>query len=160
MDVINFMEDDCCEFSWSDAQGRQNEVRLRVYCDPVAGWPEHADMAVGVSNVEGHREQGQVNFLDPIHLLKGRIRDAAMGFKYEHGTDIYFLATEYDMYIRPRAWQLNLYFLGLALKNHPHLEPLFADLEMDMAEAKRRAEARGSDSIGTRPRDIWRNLLF
>ncbi|KAI0837445.1 hypothetical protein F5Y06DRAFT_287976 [Hypoxylon sp. FL0890] len=160
LDPADFRED-CCDFVWSDNPNGQDEVRLRVWCDPIGeGWPKNGDMKIGRSNVEGHRGSGEVNFLDPVHLLKGRIRDAAMGFTHEHGADIYFLATVFDKYVRPRIGLLNLDFVGLALKNHPYLEPLFADLGLNMGEAKRRAEARGPNSVRDQPKDVWLNLVF
>ncbi|KAI1411241.1 hypothetical protein F5Y13DRAFT_201441 [Hypoxylon sp. FL1857] len=159
MSIINLRED-FCEFSWSDSPNRQDEVILRVFCDPIFGWPVQADMTIGRSIVSGYRVSGEVKFVDPIHLLKGRIRDAAMGFILEHGADIYLIATEFDSYVRPNAGALNLAYVGLALNNHAYLEPLFADLNLDIAEAKRRAQARGPNSIRDEPRDVWLNLLF
>ncbi|OTA95170.1 hypothetical protein M434DRAFT_29204 [Hypoxylon sp. CO27-5] len=157
--VINLQES-FCEFTWSDTEDRKDEITLKVYCDPVFGWPEEADMLTEPYHVQGHRKSGQVHFLEPIHLLKGRIREAAMEFKHEHGADIYFLATEYDSHIRPHARALNLTYVGLVLKHHAYLEPLFTNLGLDITEAKRKAGLRRANIIGDEPRNVWHNLLF
>ncbi|KAI0098603.1 hypothetical protein F4776DRAFT_676648 [Hypoxylon sp. NC0597] len=157
--VVN-LQPNFCEFTWSDTQERRDEITLKVYCGPISGWREDADMMTRPCHIEGSRKSGEVNFVEPIHLLKGRIREAAMGFKHEHGADIYFLITEYDSYVRTHVRMLDLTYVGLVLQHHAYLEPVFANLDIDVDEAKRKAGVKRADKIDDEPKDIWRNLLL
>jgi hypothetical protein len=59
---------------------------------------------------------GQASFLDPFYLFKGKLRAAATRSKFHDSSDLRWLEGRYGHYIHERKGELNLQYIGLALK--------------------------------------------
>lgn len=80
--------------------------------------------------------QGSSFFLDPFYLFKGKLRAAATRGKFHDSADLRMLGGKYKADIESRAHELNVQYLGLALKRYPELERLFQQLGIDVEQAK------------------------
>jgi hypothetical protein len=82
---------------------------------------------------------GTSSFLDPFHLFKGKLRAAGTRAKFHDSADLRWLETRYGQAIQARKQELNLQYVGLALKRYPELEMLFTRIGIDISEAKNAA---------------------
>ncbi|KAG4430178.1 hypothetical protein IFR05_014337 [Cadophora sp. M221] len=78
-------------------------------------------------------------FLDPVYLFKGKLRATATRAKFHDSADLRWLEGHFGQAIRARRDELNPQYVGLAMKRHPELEPLFIRLGIDVAAAKNAA---------------------
>jgi len=82
---------------------------------------------------------GTSAFLDPVYLFKGKLRAAATRAKFHDSADLRWLEGHFPQELQTRRAELNLQYIGLALKRYPELEILFQRLEIDVDEAKNAA---------------------
>ncbi|KAJ4179365.1 hypothetical protein NW759_017300 [Fusarium solani] len=80
--------------------------------------------------------QGSSFFLDPFYPFKGKLRAAATRGKFHDSADLRMLGGKYKSVIESRAQELNVQYIGLALKRYPELERLFQQLGIDVEQAK------------------------
>ena len=79
---------------------------------------------------------GDVVILDPIYLFKGTLRAAAQRSQFRHSADLRWLESRFSQQIRARSHELNLEFIGAAIKRHAELELLFNRIGVDVNAAK------------------------
>lgn len=84
--------------------------------------------------------QGASSFFDPFYLFKGKLCAAATRAKFHDSADLRMLAGKYESVIRSRARELNLEYVGLAIKRYLELGRLFEQLGIDVEEASRVAK--------------------
>jgi hypothetical protein len=71
-----------------------------------------------------------------------------------------FMIPEISDYIHERKGELNLQYIGLALKRYPELEHLFHRLEIDLARAKHAARHLDPSRLpAPAPGDVQEGLL-
>lgn len=79
---------------------------------------------------------GRSSFLDPFYLFKGKLRAAATRSKFHDAADLRWLQGRYSDAIQARAVELDLQYIGLAMKRYPELELLFGRLGVDLAKQR------------------------
>lgn len=82
------------------------------------------------------QHQRHVVILDPIYLFKGTLRAAAQRSQFRHSADLRWLESRFSQQIRARSHELNLEFIGAAIKRHAELELLFNRIGVDVNAAK------------------------
>jgi hypothetical protein len=75
-------------------------------------------------------------FLDPLYLFKGKLRACATRGKFHDSADLRWLEDRYHAHIKPHIHELNIEYIGLAIKRYTELELLFNRLGVDVAGAK------------------------
>jgi hypothetical protein len=83
--------------------------------------------------------KGTSSFLDPFHIFKGKLRAAALRAKFHDAADLRWLETRCSQDIRARRQELNLKYVGLAMKRYPELALLFTRIGIDVNKAKNAA---------------------
>lgn len=79
---------------------------------------------------------GLSSFLEPFLIFKGKLRAAATRDRYHDAADLRKLGEMYEADIKARAHELNLEYVGLAMKRNGVLELLFKRLGVDTKAAK------------------------
>lgn len=82
---------------------------------------------------------GTSAFLDPVYLFKGKLRAAATRAKFHDSADLRWLEGRFSQEIRSKRIELNLQYIGLAMKRYPELELLFKRIDVDINGAKNAA---------------------
>lgn len=102
--------------------------------------------------------QGSSRFLNPFYIFKGKLRAAATRAKFHDSADLRMLAGKYENIIKPRVGQLNLVYVGLALKRYVELGILFEKLGIDVKAAKEAVKNIGQ-LPPPGPGDVQKGLL-
>lgn len=82
---------------------------------------------------------GQSTFVEPFALFKGKLCAAATREKFHDSADLRVLMTRHGDQIRTRIGELNLKYVGLAIKRYSILERMFSDIGVDVERAKQLA---------------------
>ena len=119
------------------------------------------DVQASLRTINGQRlGTGQASLLDPYYLFKGKLRAAATRSKYRDAADMRWLADRYGNVIQARKENLNLQYIGLAMKRYPELELLFRRLEIDLTRAREAARDLDPSRLpAPAPGDVQRGLL-
>ena len=80
--------------------------------------------------------KGTAQFLDPVYLFKGKLRAAATRSKFHDSADLRWLEGRFRQIISAKKGEMNLQYVGLAMKRYPELETLFTRLGLDVTKAK------------------------
>ncbi|KAM5353173.1 hypothetical protein ACJZ2D_016934 [Fusarium nematophilum] len=136
--AISQSRQDYVAFLWSDRPDRSHAVLVEIFCEQFPGAQySMMDVPRSVIPIEGlSLGQGSSFFLDPFYLFKGKLRAAATRGKFHDSADLRMLGGKYKTIIEARAHELNVPYLGLALKRYPELERLFQQLGIDVEQAK------------------------
>ena len=103
---------------------------------------------------------GTSAFLDPVYLFKGKLRAAATRAKFHDSADLRWLEARFRQEVQARRAELNLQYVGLAMKRYPELELLFARLGIDITAAKNAAENLDPNNLPIpAPGDVQEGLL-
>lgn len=86
-----------------------------------------------------HLGDGRSTFVDPFPLFKGKLCAAATRNKFHDSADLRILLTRYEENIKPKIGELNLKYVGLAIKRYSMLENMFKNLGVDVKRAKQLA---------------------
>ena len=112
-------------------------------------------------SIQGHSlGPGTSNLFDPFYLFKGKLRAAATRAMFHDSADLRMLAGRYKSVISPRAKELNLEYVGLAIKRYLALERVFEQIGVDLVKARQAAKDLDLDDM--RPLvsgDVQRGLL-
>ncbi|KAL5358880.1 hypothetical protein BJX96DRAFT_183405 [Aspergillus floccosus] len=129
---------DYVAFVWSDRPDRGNGVLVEIFCDQFTGARyTMKDVQPFVRVINGQRlGSGQACFLDPFYLFKGKLRAAATRSKFHDSAELRWLGARFGDAIQARKNELDLQYIGLAIKRYPELELLFERLGFDLARAK------------------------
>lgn len=73
--------------------------------------------------------------MDIFSTFRGKVRAAACRKHFHDSADIRWLEGKYHDEIRAKKDQLQLQFVGLAIKRYPELEYLFQRLDVDVPAA-------------------------
>lgn len=76
--------------------------------------------------------------LDPFYIFKGKLRAAATRQKYHDAADLRWLENKYRNILQERCNEINIGYVGLALKRSPELEACFKRIGVDVEAAKKR----------------------
>lgn len=82
---------------------------------------------------------GQSLFVEPFGVFKGKLCAAATRDKFHDSVDLRTLLSRHGDEIRPRIGELNLKYVGLAIKRYAMLERMFLDLGVNVEKAKQLA---------------------
>jgi hypothetical protein len=105
-------------------------------------------------------EFGASSFLTPFHLFKGKVHAAAERDNFHDAADLRWLETRYSEEIRASKKELNLKFVGLAIKRYPELETQFTRLGIDVMNAKKAAANLDPNKLPKpAPGDVQEGLL-
>ncbi|KAH8883277.1 hypothetical protein GQ53DRAFT_732457 [Thozetella sp. PMI_491] len=129
---------DYVAFLWSERPDRANAVLVEIFCEQFPGsqFSMHGITSTAW-NIKGLvLGEGTSLFLDPFYLFKGKLRAAATRAKFHDSADLRTLAGAYEAIIKHRAQELNLEYVGLAIKRYLILERLFEKLGVDVKAAK------------------------
>ncbi|XWW95810.1 hypothetical protein V2A60_003778 [Cordyceps javanica] len=80
--------------------------------------------------------QATSKFLAVFHLFKGKLRAAATRSKFHDAVDLRALESKHGEEIKLQSRDLDLSYVGLAIKRYPELGYLFQRLEVDVIRAK------------------------
>ncbi|EQK99582.1 hypothetical protein G6O67_005588 [Ophiocordyceps sinensis] len=129
---------DYVAFFWSDKPDRSHAVLVEIFCERFPGSRYSMDNVPRSAVVIEGLALGQdiSYFLDPFHLFKGKLRAAATRAKFHDSADLRMLAGKYEPVIKSRAGELDLGYVGLAIKRYVELERLFDRLGVDIQRAK------------------------
>ncbi|RSL84853.1 hypothetical protein CDV31_016650 [Fusarium ambrosium] len=136
--AISQNRQDYVAFLWSDQPDRRHAVLVEIFCEQFPG-AQYSMMGISrsVIPIEGPSlGQGSSSFLDPFYLFKGKLRAAATRGKFHDSADLRMLGGKYKSAIESRSQELNVQYVGLALKRYPELERLFQQLGIDVEQAK------------------------
>lgn len=86
-----------------------------------------------------HLGTGVSTFADPVALFKGKLCAAATRNKFHDSADLRMLLTRFEGRIKPKIGELNLKYVGLAIKRYTILETIFKNLGVDVKRAKQLA---------------------
>jgi hypothetical protein len=90
-----------------------------------------------IASISGSTQgTGNALILDPFHLFKGKLRAAAQRSKFHDSADLRWLESRFSQQIKARSRELNLGFVGLAIKRYTELELLFDRIGVDINAAK------------------------
>ncbi|KAH7248438.1 hypothetical protein B0J15DRAFT_400815 [Fusarium solani] len=122
---------------WSDRPDKSHAVLVEIFCEQFPG-TQYSMMNVprSVIPIEGPSLGQGSFFLDPFYLFKGKLRAAATRGKFHDSADLRMLGGKYKSVIESRAQELNVQYIGLALKRYPELERLFQQLGIDLDLSK------------------------
>ncbi|KAH7119386.1 ser/Thr protein phosphatase [Dactylonectria estremocensis] len=136
--AISQSRQDYVAFLWSDRADRSHAVLVEIFCEQFPGAQySMMDVPRTAIPIQGlSLGQGSSFFLDPFYLFKGKLRAAATRGKFHDSADLRMLGGKYKADIESRAHELNVQYLGLALKRYPELERLFQQLGIDVEQAK------------------------
>ena len=101
----------------------------------------------------------KASFLDPVAVFKGKLRATATRNKLHDFADLRWLKERYAAAIRQKVSELNLEYVGRALRNYPELEPLFNDLGIDLNAAKARVANIDTALPVPEPGDVQKGIL-
>jgi hypothetical protein len=170
---------DYVAFFWSDKPDRSNAVLVEIFCEQFAGESRQSERGIGpeqifqgaqytmnniratIHEINGQRlGSGLASFLDPFHLFKGKLRAAATRSKFHDSFDLRWLADKFEEPIKAQKDELNLQYIGLAIKRYPELGLLFGRLGIDLAEAKNASHDMDPNRLpAPAPGDVQRGLL-
>jgi hypothetical protein len=103
---------------------------------------------------------GTSSFLDPFHLFKGKLRAAATRAKFHDSADLRWLEARYGQAIQARRQELNLQYVGLALKRYPELGLLLNRIGIDINVARNAAINLDPNNLPRpAPGDVQEGLL-
>lgn len=103
---------------------------------------------------------GVCTFLDPFYLFKGKVRAAATRAKFHDSADLRMLAGKYECTIRSHAKNINLRYVGLALRRYIELERLFDRLGVDVQTAKHMVREDDLSHLpAPKPGDVQHGIL-
>jgi hypothetical protein len=103
---------------------------------------------------------GTSAFLDPVYLFKGMLRAAATRAKFHDLVDLKWLEGRFSREIQSRRVELNLQYIGLAMKRYPELELRFKRIGADIDGAKKAAGSLGLNNLPRpAPGDVLLGLL-
>lgn len=119
------------------------------------------DVQASLYTVNGQKlGPGQARVLDPFYLFKGKLRAAATRSKFHDSADLRWLADRYASIIQARKEELNLEYIGLAVKRYLELELLFERLGIDLVKARDAARDLDPSRLpAPAPGDVQRGLL-
>jgi hypothetical protein len=120
-----------------------------------------SDIQATVHAVNGQRLGSSLaSFLDPFYLFKGKLRAAAARSKSHDSFDLRWLADRFEESIKAQKDELNLEYIGLAVKRYPELELLFGRLGIDLVKAKDASCDLDPNKLSApAPGDVQRGLL-
>lgn len=154
--------EDYVAFLWSDKPNRQNAVLVEIFCENFPG-ARHSMGSIHTNAVPISGQalgDGTCSFLDPFHLFKGKLRAAATRAKFHDSADLRWLETRYSQAIQASRQELNLQYVGLALKRYPELELLFTRIGIDINVAKNAAINLDPNNLPRpAPGDVQEGLL-
>ena len=79
---------------------------------------------------------GNIAYLGPVYLFKGKLHAAATRAKFHDSADLRWLELSFKSELGRRIGEFNLQDVGLALKRYPELEYTFTRLGLDVAAAR------------------------
>ena len=104
--------------------------------------------------------EGTSSYLVPFFIFKGKLRAAATRDKFHDSADLRWLVGHFGYLIKPRFAELNLEYVGLAIKRYSVLERLFEELGVDTVRAMKVVEGLDLDNLpAPAPGDVHRGLL-
>jgi hypothetical protein len=114
-----------------------------------------------IRSIEGQTlGNGNVSFLDPVHIFKGKLRACAEREKPHDAADLRWLEGKYRSDLQQKNHEFSLIWAGLALKRSPELEYPFIRIGLDVEGAKVRVAAIDLDQIAApQPGDVQKGLL-
>ncbi|KAI1098452.1 hypothetical protein F4804DRAFT_338183 [Jackrogersella minutella] len=141
-EAISQVRDNYAAFFWDDQVNSHRPVLVEIFCEQFEGSKHSMENISCVDiHINGRSSgQGVSTFLGPFELFKGKLHAAATRSKFHDSADLRALMKMSEVDIKPRAGELNLKDVGLAVKRHPELEFLFRHLEVDLVQAKRAAK--------------------
>ncbi|RAL15451.1 uncharacterized protein BO97DRAFT_440855 [Aspergillus homomorphus CBS 101889] len=153
--------EDYAAFMWCNTTDQSEPVLVKVFCERFPRFRYTMDHTFPrVTLVRGESfGVGVIHYLDPYNIFKGKLRAAATRSEVNDAADLHWLASQYGI-IRSRAHELNLDYVGLAIKRYPDLEELFEQLSVDVVQAKENmhdVELYELPLLG--PGDVQRGLL-
>ncbi|RYO85722.1 hypothetical protein DL766_009367 [Monosporascus sp. MC13-8B] len=160
--AISQSRQDYVAFFWSDRPDRKNAVLVEIFCEKFPGARySMANVQCRSVPVRGlSLGQGTSSFLDPFYLFKGKVRAAATRAKFHDSADLRMLASRYASAIKSRTNELNLEYVGLAIKRYIELGRLIQQLGVDVEKAKRAAKHLDLNKLPPpAPGDVQRGLL-
>lgn len=83
--------------------------------------------------------RGYTSHLDPTYIFKGKLRAAATRGKFHDSADLRWLEGRHSAELVQRKYELNLEYVGLAMKRYPELELVFSRIGLDITAAKAKA---------------------
>ncbi|CAJ2507505.1 Uu.00g086910.m01.CDS01 [Anthostomella pinea] len=134
--VIPQTRQDYVAFLWSDKSDRKNAVLVVRYSARRAQY-SMGNIPCKLVEINGQSQgPGTSAFLDPFYLFKGKLRAAATRAKFHDSADLRMLAGKFESLIQPRAHELDLEYVCLAIKRYVELERLFEKIGIDVKKAK------------------------
>ncbi|KAI0880927.1 uncharacterized protein GGS22DRAFT_192764 [Annulohypoxylon maeteangense] len=130
--------DDYVAFLWAEKAAPKFQVLIEVFCEKFTG-SEHTmdDVSFTTIPIKGlYHGPGIASFLDPIYLFKGKLHAAATRRKAHDAADMRALVSRYEEDIADYVDDLNIKYIGLAIKRHAELAFLFRGLDVDIDEAE------------------------
>ncbi|KKO97284.1 hypothetical protein THAR02_10616 [Trichoderma harzianum] len=104
--------------------------------------------------------RGTSMFLEPFLLFKGKLRAADTRAKFHDSADLRMLGGKFEDVIKPRANQVSLEYVGLAMKLYGVLENLFRRLNIDVDRAKQVVQSYDLEDVPPPAvGDVQRGLL-
>lgn len=112
-------------------------------------------------NLDGLKQgSGPSTFVEPSALSKGKLCAAATRDKFHDSADLRILLSRHGDEIKGRASELNLKYVGLAVRRYSILETMFQNLGIDVNHAKKLAgELKSEDSYPQGPGQVQYALL-
>jgi len=140
--VVPQGREDYVAFLWSDHANRSDAVLLEFFVTDFEGAPRYRASDVGVRKVKvtGDILKGDhpIALLDPFYIFKGKLRAAATRQKYHDAADLRWLEGKYGNILRQHRDEINIGYIGLALKRSPELESCFKRIGVDVEGTRKR----------------------
>ncbi|PYH94602.1 hypothetical protein BO71DRAFT_449968 [Aspergillus ellipticus CBS 707.79] len=160
--AIHQSRQDYVAFLWSEKSDRSNAVLVEIFCEQFAG-AQYNMSAVHptIRMVDGQKlGTGPSSFLDPFYLFKGKLRAVATRSKFHDSADLRWLGDRFGSVIKARKNELNMQYIGLALKRYPELTYVFQHLGIDLGQAEHAARDLDLSRLPPpAPGDVQRGLL-
>lgn len=105
--------------------------------------------------------RGYTAHLDPIYIFRGKLRAAASREKFHDAADLRWLEQRQRTVLGQRREEMNLEYVGLALRRYLELELQLSRIRLDITAAKAKAATLDLSNLappGTG--DVQRGLLI
>ncbi|KAF1951784.1 hypothetical protein CC80DRAFT_193786 [Byssothecium circinans] len=129
---------DYVAFFWSEKANSTNPVLVEIFCEQFPGSKFNMSR-LGLSEVAVNGQafgQSYSTFADPFSIFKGKLCAAATREKFHDSADLRTLLSRYPDQIKARIGEVNLNYVGLAIKRYSVLERTFQELGVDVERAK------------------------
>ena len=117
---------------------------------------------IGEPLVRGTSVSGKTKILDPCTIFKGKLQATALRqpLKHTDAADLVYLEGRFNAYVKDRNAELSPTLVGMALKRHPHLQPAFQRLGVDLKSCEAAAQRYDPKHPPAQPKNSVQQALL